>query len=494
MTDGYRQRVLTALTWSASGELTMQSLRLVFRIALVRLLSPQDFGHMAMLMVIVSFLVGNSDLGFEEALVQRHDVTEVHRSSVFWMMLLVALVLTAGQIAASPWIAEFYGVPELTSLALWLSALFALRAVGVVPRAIATRDLDLRLIASRQSVAIAVAGVCAVLLAWFGFGVASLAAEALVATALESLLLLRASRWHPRRELRFAALRELAGFGVYRPVARTLTYWAGRVDQLLVGKLLGSHALGLYAPAFNLARAPVVTVSRVIVGVLFPSFSLLREDPARIPVVYLRTCGAIALATVPMCMGLCAAARPFVLGVLGPQWHDAIPLVRILSLMGMFQSFSVFATALYLAQGRSDLLLRLTVAQRTSTVVAIVVALRWGLVGIAIAQMVGAAVNAVPTLYFAGRLIGVPLRTVVAQLWRVFVSGGLMAALVLAIDQWAASRWDPLALLALEGVVGVVAYWAALRILRVGAYSDVLAVLRQAARSRRDPMPDVIQR
>src|SRR5262249_42539769 len=142
-----------------------------------------DFGLMAMLMVVVYFLTGTADLGFEEALIQRRDATEAHRSSAFWAVLLAALLLSVGQILAAPWLAAFYGVPALAPLAIWLSLLFLLRAVGVVPRAIAGGALDLRIIVACGSVAVAVAGTCAVILAWRGFGVVSLAVEVLVAEA-----------------------------------------------------------------------------------------------------------------------------------------------------------------------------------------------------------------------------------------------------------------------------------------------------------------------
>ena len=480
MTTGYRQRVLTALTWSASGEIAAQAIRFAFGIALARLLSPRDFGLMAMLTVVIQFLVGNADLGFDEALVQKREVTEAHRSSAFWTMLGAALVLTTCQIAAAPWIAAFYGVRELSALAIALSALFVLRVIGSVPRAIVTRQLDFRITASRRCAAAATAGTCAVLLAWHGFGVASLAAELLIAAAMESLLLFRASGWHPRLEFRWAALRELAGFGAYRPAARALTYWAQHLDQLLVGKLLGSNPLGLYARAFNVARVPVMSVSRVIVGVLFPSLALLQDNAERVRGVYLRATGAVAMATVPMSLGLFAAARPFVLGVLGPQWQETIPLLRILSLAGLFQGLTVFATSLYLAQGRPDLLLRLTLVQRLSMIAAILVALRWGLMGIAIAQLVSAALNTLPMLYFAGRLVALPIGAVLARLSRVVLAGTMMAALVLAIDYWASARITPLAAFALEVVAGIAAYWVALQLLRAAAYRDLTEVLARA--------------
>lgn len=473
----YRQQILSALKWNASGELAVQVIRFAFGIALARLLSPREFGLMAMLMVLIQFVISNADLGFEEALIQKRDIAEVHRSSVFWIVIASGLVLAACQIALASWIAKLYGVEELANLAIGLSAVFVLRVIGTVPRAIIARKLDFHIAVPRWCAAVTLAGSCAVTLAWLGFGVVSLVVELLVSTAMESLLLWRASNWRPRFELRVAAVRELVGFSAYRPATRALNYWAQRIDQLLVGKLIGSSALGLYARAFNVTRFPVMSVARVIVDVMFPSLARIREDAARVRSIYLRTIGVVALGSVPIGMGLFVTAEPFVLAVLGPQWKGAIPILRILSIAGLCESLTVFSTSLCLARGRADLVLRLTVAQRLLMIGAIVFALRWGVLGVATAQLVCAVINVLSTLYFAGGLVDLPIGTVLAHLSRIFLAGLLMTALVTAVGLWATPRFGLLRVFGIEVVAGIAAYWVALHLLRVGAYRDLADVL-----------------
>jgi O-antigen/teichoic acid export membrane protein len=478
----YRRRILAALQWNVSGEAAAQGMRFAFGIWLARLLTPRAFGLMAILMILVQVLLANADLGFEEALIQRRDVREAHRSSVFWALLLPGLGLGAVQVAVAPWLARFFDVGELAPLATGLSVVYLLRVVGTVPRAIVARDLDFRIVASRRCAAVGLAGACAVVMAWRGWGVTSLAAEVVLSTGLESVLLLRASRWRPRLELRLAALRELAGFGAYRPVTGALNYWAQRLDQLLIGKLIGSNSLGLYARVFNVTRFPVVSVARVFVNVVFPSLSGIQDDAAHVRDVYLRTTGAVALAAVPIAMGLWAAAEPFVLGVLGPQWRGAIPILRILALGGLFDSLIVFSTGLYLAQGRADLVLWLTVAQRAFTIVAVVIGLAWGVLGVATAQLLAAAVGVLPMLLFAGRLVDLPLRTVLARLAPVVAAGMVMAATVAGVGRWAAPGHGMVSLLGLEVVVGAASYWTVLHLLAASAYRDLMAAIGSAIR------------
>ena len=149
----------------------------------------------------------------------------------------------------------------------------------------------------------------------------------------------------------------------------------------------------------------------------------------------------------------------------------------------------MFSTSLYLARGRADLVLRLTVVQRLLMIGAIVFALRWGVLGVATAQLVCAAINVLSMLYFAGRLVDLPIGTVLTHLSRVFLAGLLMTAVVAAFGLWATPRFGLLEVFGLEVIAGVVTYWAALHLLRVGAYRDLADVLARPLRSAETPNP-----
>jgi lipopolysaccharide exporter len=477
VTGGHREQALSAVKWSVSGELAELSIRFAFGIALARLLSPKDFGLVAMLTVVTQFVTSISDLGFEDALVQKRDLREAHRSSVFWLMLCTGSGLTAGLIAAAPWIAAFYGAPELRALALVLSALFVLSAIGTVPRAIVTGRLDFRIAASLRCTTATLAGLCAVTLAWLGFGAMSLAADLLFTEGVETMLYFHASAWRPRLEFRLAALRELLSFSGYRFVGQTLGL-SMRLDQLLVGKFLGSGALGFYARAYNFMRFPVNYVSRSTLRVMFPSMVLMRHEPGRVRDVYLRTVGALALFTLPMCMGLLAVAEPLIVGVFGPQWRPTVPLLQVLSIAGAIQSVTTLASTLCLSLGRADLQMRLSGWERGSTLIAVLLGLRWGVSGVAIAYTLATLLSALPTLYFASRLVELRVATVLARARPVFVASVTMAALVWGLDTWVGPGMEVRVRLGLECVVGVLVYWGWLRLFRVAAYFDVLRLLQ----------------
>jgi len=482
----YRERAVRALAWSVSGQLAARAIGFGFGIALARLLGPREFGLLAMITVLTQFLVAIADLGLEEALVQRRELDEAHRSSVFWAMLGGGCVLALGVVASGPAIARFYGVDELRPLVGMLAGTFLLRGVGTVPRALVARRLDYRTSTAIECSAAAGAGACAVALAWAGLGVASLAIQLLVTEALASALFLWASGWWPRLQLRRAALAELFGFGVYRAATRSLVYWSQHFDDLLIGKLLGSGPLGLYTRAFDLMRLPVLSITRAIARPMFPSLALIQDDPARVRSVYLRATGAVALATVPLCLGLIACAEPLVVGVLGAQWREAVPLVRVLGIAGLLQGVTALSSSLYLSQGRPDLHLRLNLLQNAATVAGVVAGVRWGAFGVAVGYTAASVLTSPVALAFAGRLVGLRLASLWSHVRGVFLAGGAMLLVVVPLGVWAQPRLPMLALLAAQVAAGALVYGAAVALFRAQPYLDMVALLRRTLRPARD--------
>jgi PST family polysaccharide transporter len=478
--DDHRERTLRALGWSVSGQLAAQAVRVGFGVTLARLLSPRDFGLLAMILVFSQFAIAIADFGLEEALVHRRDLRERHRSSVFWGAVLSGCVLSLVTAAGAPWIAAFYDVPDLRGLALLLAPFFVLRGIGTVPRALVARRLDFRTIARIDATSATIAGSCAVALAWLGFGAVSLVVQLLAAAVVESVLVLRTSAWRPRAQLRPAAIRELLGFGGWRVATRALGHWSVNVDQLLVGRLLGAGLLGAYTRASNLVRSPVLYVSRPIARAMFPSLSLIQHEPGRVRSAYLRSSGGSALATFPLCLGLFACAEPLVLGVLGPQWRETVPLVRILSIAGLIQSVTTLSSSVFLSQGRPALHLLMNVFQSVMVVGAVLIGRRWSIEGVAAGYVVANAACAVPTLHVAGRLVGFRAGDVLRPLLPVLGSAVVMALAVLALGALVGPRLPALVLLAIQVAAGAAVYWGALRALGAEPYAEVLVLLRRA--------------
>lgn len=477
----FRDRTLSALGWSVGGQIGRQGASFVIGIVLARLLSPEEFGLVAMVTVITGFAAVLADFGLGAALVQMDDAEERHFSSVFWVNLAAGLLLTLAFAAAAPLVAAFYETPELVWITVALSASFFLSSINVVQRTRLSKSLDFQRLSMVEVASLIVSGIAAVVLAATGYGVWALVFHAVGRIAVEAGLLWILNDWRPHRIFDRAALRELMGFSGSLMGTQALNYWARNLDDLLVGRVFGEEALGAYNKAYSVMLFPLENISRVIGRVMFPALSLVKENRALVGSVFLRSTRSISLLTFPMMLGLFVTAEPFVIGLLGPQWGAMIPILQVLCFVGLVQSVTTLTGSLYLSQGRADLQLRVGLALKVVTLAGIVIGLRWGPVGVAIGYGTATAINSYPAFRFAGALVGLRFLDLVRALLATLACAVLMAAAVWGVELLTPPGWSALLRLGVNVASGVVVYALLILLFRPLALRDVQEVIRERA-------------
>lgn len=475
--SGFREKTLNALGWSVGSQAARLGISFIVGVILARLLSPQEFGLVAMVTVITGFAVMLSDLGFGAALIQRKDVEPRHYSSVFWVNVITGAVLTAGFAAASPLIADFYDRDELVAITLALSANFFIGSLAVVQRTRFSKALDFRRLAFVEVVSMLGAGIAAVWLAAAGWGVWSLVVQSLLMSVLAVVLLWAASEWRPTWRLDRSALGDLIGFSSAVIGNQTLNYWVRNIDSLLVGRLFGENALGNYNRAYSMMLFPLQNVSAVVGRVMFPALSEVKDDTELVARVFMRATRAIALLTFPMMTGLLVTAEDFTIGVLGSQWSGMIPILEVLCIVGAAQSVMTLNGSVYQSQGRADLQLKVGFFLKGISIAGILIGLRWGPVGVASGYACAAVVNSYPAFRFAGGLVGLTYSDLVRSLAPILLCAVGMAAGVWGVGELLGDAWPHLARLAVQVVAGVVLYGVLVRVLRLRALDEVLDVV-----------------
>jgi O-antigen/teichoic acid export membrane protein len=450
---------------------------LVAAVPLARMLPPAEFGLIAMSAVATGFLLLIAEFGLGYALVQAREVRAEVLSTVFWVQAGLGVLLALVAALAAPALAAFYDEPRLVPVAVALAGELAISGLAVTQTALVRRRLDFATLARNEFVATAVSSAAAVAMASAGAGVWSLVARSLLAAALRTIGLWRASGWRPRLVFRPAALRPLLDFSRYLLATENLNYWARNLDTLVLGRIAGVDALGLYNRAYRLFLLPSRTLAKSIHSVLFPSFTQIADDPARVKAIFLRVVRAVALVSFPFHLGLLACADVAVPALFGPAWIAMVPLARVFCLVGLVQSLAGLNGSLYLALGRTDIQLRYGIFLRANVIVGILAGVHWGPLGVAIGYGLASALNFVPSARAAGGLVGLRL----VEVWQA-VRGALVCALLMSVGvawsglAFAASVPGPL-LLMTQVSVGAVAYLGLLKAFRVGALDDLIAVL-----------------
>lgn len=384
MGDNLRSKAVQGISWSFAGQMVKQSFQFVFNVILARLLSPAEFGLVAMANVFVYFLLIFSDLGISSALIQKKNVTESHWSSAFWLNFALGLILTVLFVFLSPAIAHFYNHPELENILMVLSVNFVLSSLTMIQQSILTRNLDFYALMVRDIGSVVISGLLAIYLAFKGWGVWSLVIQLLIATTVNNIFLWCSSQWRPKFIFSLTAIKDFFSFSSNLTCFQTLNYFARNLDQLLIGKFLGSQELGYYSLAYKLMMLPLQNISWVLVKVMFPVFSKVQDDKVRLGRAFLKMLKAISIISFPIMMLFFALGPELIRTVYGPKWSLAGDIVRILSFCGMFQSVGTIAGLVYQSIGKTDLQLRMGILDTAITFLTLFFCVRYGLFGVAL--------------------------------------------------------------------------------------------------------------
>jgi len=432
------RRAAHATWWSALEIAARYGVQFVVMILLARLLAPSDFGLVAMLLVFTNIAALLVDSGFGTALVQKQDTTDEDETTVFLSGVCISAIVGCLLWFAAPSIAAFYAQPTLVPLTRLLLFVLPLSALAAVPDALLTQRLDFRSRANAEIFASAFSGALAVLLAWRGFGVWSLAWQSLVAIGVRAALLWLYSRWRPRGRFHFASLRGLFAFGSYMLLSNLLNTISIRLQSLLIGRLFDSRQLGYYTLAQNTQQAPAQFMSGVLNRVGLPVFSSVAGQPEKL-VGALRLSLRVAIFVfVPSMVGIAVVAKPLIVMLYGARWTPAAPLLAILAASATFWPLHVLNLAAIGAQGRSDLIFRLEVAKRVVSIGLILACSPFGPLAIAWAVFASSLVAVAINTWYSHKLLGYGA---LAQLQDQAMT--LMLSALAALAGWLVLRWLP---------------------------------------------------
>lgn len=413
-------------------------LQLLVTIVLARLLKPEDFGLMAMVLVFTSTAALLVEGGLGTALVQRQNTTADEEASVFWVNLAMSCVLAAALALLTPSIARFYeqsALPALLHLMLWL---LPLGALATVPSAILTQRLDFRSRLLAELAASTCAAAAALLLAWHGHGVVSLAWQLITAATVRMILLWWLSGWRPNGRLDTAAFVRLFRFGGTLLLANLLNVAATRLQSLLIGRLFDARTLGFYALAQDTQQAPAQFMTSLLNRVGLPMFSIVANQPTKLAGALRLSLRLSLFVFAPCMMGLAVIASPLLQLLYGPTWAPAAPLLGLLALSAVFWPLHVLNLAAISAIGRADLVLRLELIKALVTIPLVVLAAFSGVVAVAGAVLVSSVLCVVVNAWHSQRLLGYGLATqmrdALPTLFLALLSTGAAAMMLHIVD------------------------------------------------------------
>ena len=452
--------------------------RIIIGVILARLLSPEEYGLLGMVVVLTGFAKIFIDFTFGPALIQRSKITDKDLSTVFWINIFTGAALTLLFYTCAGLIAEFYNDPQLVKLTQFLSILFILGSFNVVQRVLFTKELNFKVLAKANIAATLLSGIIAIILAYTGFGVWSLAIQMLSVIVIEGIILWISSTWRPRWEFSRESLRSMSSFSLALLGEKVLNYMAFNLDNVLIGKYIGKADLGVYNRAFSFVVFPVSNISGVIGKVMFPSLSMIQDDKERVGRIYLNIIQSISYISIPLLFSIFVVADNFVLVLFGEQWRSMIPFVRIFSLIGVFASVSSMSAQVLISQGKPQTLLRLSLIHKPIIIAGTFVGLAWGAWGIALAKLIISAIFFFISLEITGRSIGLSLKR---QVWQLAPTTGisLLLAGILYIADTLMADIPGIIALSVEVVLGALSLWGLSVLFKIAPYYQIKQILTE---------------
>jgi O-antigen/teichoic acid export membrane protein len=447
--------------WVGSSRLTLQGLQFVTSLATARLLTPTEFGTAAITLAIANFAYIFTELGLGPAVVQAEAPDDEFLTTAFWLNVLSGVGLTALCSAVAWPLAALYGMDDLAPLIVLASFTFTL-ACAVVPLALLERGMEFRRIALIELRCYAAGIVLVPLAALSGLGAASIVLGNLVTAALLTIATWRAVEWRPRGRPARAAVGQLWRFSRGLVGYSSMNYWSRNLDLILLGRAVSTAQVGNYARAYTLTRMPVQQMNLVVGRVLLPPLSRLQREPRRMGEAWLRgTSEAGALVACGAATQI--ATAPALIEVLyGHRWADTAPILQLLALGAFPQIVGASSGTLYRASGKTGMLFRIGLINTLLTVTAMLIGLRWGAHGVAVALSIESWLILPLIIGPLLRSLGLGLRTTLRPLGAMLLPAIAVAAAEIVARLAAPEAWPTWAVLLAQLVGGAAAALAAL--------------------------------
>lgn len=465
--------------WTALQAFGVRLFSFAIFVVLARLLTPSDFGLLAMAAVFVTFGDALVAQGLGTAITQREELEPGHEYTAFWTNLGIGLVLGGALFLGAPLIATMFRADALTGVIQWLSPVLLLRGAVAVPIGLLQRRFAFRALAIRSLFAALVGGIAGVVSALGGLGVYALVVQQLVGAAVDIIVVWGAARWWPRFVFSFARLRELIVFGSYLLGSGLLGIVSRRADDFLIGLLLGDFALGIYAVAYRGLQVLEQVLAKTGSVVALPAFSRLQDQPDRLREAFYDSTRVASVLGMPVFVGVSLLAPIGVPLVFGDQYQQSGQVLAVLALIGVVHSVSYLDYAVYVGVGRPDIVLKLLVLRTVANVVLFLVVARYGIVAVATAYVARAYVLWPVNLFALRIAAGVSPRRYASNLLP-----ALAACAAMGIAVWATFQLPigDIGLLLTCVLVGATVYGVALHWLAPGLVRDLRSKLGLALR------------
>lgn len=436
MADNLKKKTAKGMMWSAVERFSTQGIQFLFGIVLARLLTPSDYGVIAMLTIFLAVSQTFIDSGFGNAIIRKIDRTEKDMATMFFFNIGMSILCYIAIFFAAPFISAFYEMQELTLILRVLALRLILQSFCTVQVTYLTIKIDFKKQAKISLVCTVISGIVGLIFAYQGYGVWALVIQALFTTFLTTVLYTVIVRWRPTSFFSGESFKYLFSFGSKLLISGILDTIYKNIYPLVIGKFYTPAQLGGYSKADRFAQFPSSNLTAILQRVSYPVLSTLQNEPERLRSSYLKFLNLSAFIVFPLMTGMLALTEPLTYVLLTEKWSGMIILLQILCLSMMW--YPVHAINLNALQvlGRSDLFLRLEIIKKIIGVIILCVTLPMGIIEMCLGQVVSTWVSLFINTYYSGKLLQAGFFVQMRFLFPLFCNSVFMAAAIFGVNHF----------------------------------------------------------
>lgn len=388
-----KKKVVSGFVWKFSERITAQLISLVVSTILARMLSPDDYGVVAMVMVFITIANVFVSNGLGNALIQKKDADNLDFSTVFYVNILMGIVIYIVLFFTAPYIASFYQMDVLCLIIRVLGIRIVVAAVNSVQQAYVSRNMLFKRFFWSTLFGTLVSGVVGIIMAYMGCGVWALVTQYLVNTCTDTIVLWFTVKWRPELRCSIKRAKDLFSFGWKILISSLIDTGYNQLRSLIIGKKYTSVDLAFYNQGDKYPAFLVVNIDAAITSVLFPLLSQNQDDKKSVKNLTRLSMRVSSYIIWPIMVGFAAVAEPFVRVILTDKWIDAVPFLRVFCITYALWPVHTANLQAINALGRSDLFLKLEIIKKVVGIAIIIITMPFGPFAMAIGMLVGGIIS-----------------------------------------------------------------------------------------------------
>ena len=398
--DDLKSRSVKGGFMTVAGQIVSFVMNISSTILLARLLSPEDYGLVAMVTAVTGFVTIFKDLGLSAAVIQKEQITQKQVTAVFWINVFISLGLALIVSLLAPVLVDFYDEERLFYITLVFSISIFISGLSLQHNALMKRQMKFQSLTLINTACAFASIIVGVLLAWYGFGYWAIVAITVLFPSFLTVALWIVCDWRPGFSLRADDVSSYIKFGAGITGFDLINYFSRNMDNVLIGKFVGSVALGLYTKAYQLLMLPITQLRDPLNGVALPALSTLQNDPEKYRSYYKRFLFTLSFFSMPAVVFMAVFSEELILIVLGDQWIRASMIFRILAFVGFIQPLLSTVGLVMITSGNIKRYFTWGVINAVSVVTAFFIGVQWGVDGVAKAYVVVSYLLFFPTLFY----------------------------------------------------------------------------------------------